>query len=73
MITPRFGAFIHGLRERNDPDHRQRHIDHTHELLGMAPGAIRDLLQPLGFTVSRARFVFGMNNLCLCSRALPAV
>ncbi len=64
MITPRWGKFIHWIRFRNDPDHKDRHIDHDHELLGMSKKQIETLLKNAGFRlVKRKRFVFGLNNL----------
>jgi ubiquinone/menaquinone biosynthesis C-methylase UbiE len=64
MITPRMGAFIHWLRFRNDPDHQERHIDHEHELMGMAPEHVKRLLEEAGFSdVRRKRFVYGLNSI----------
>lgn len=69
MIPPRLGAFIHWLRERNDPDHRQRHIDHSCELMGMSPGQVRAVLEAAGLRlVERRRFVFGTNSLYVAVR-----
>lgn len=71
MITPRLGALVHWLRERNDPDHRQRHIDHEHELLGMSEGEVRSLLSAAGFDdVVRKRFAWGLNSLYLARKPL---
>lgn len=64
MITPRWGKFIHWIRFRNDPDHKDRHIDHDHELLGMSPKQVKAILRAAGFkNIRRKRFVFGLNNL----------
>jgi hypothetical protein len=64
MITPRLGTFVHRLRERNDPDHRQRHINHDNELLGMSEGLVRSILESAGFAdVVRKRFAWGFNSL----------
>jgi SAM-dependent methyltransferase len=73
MIPPRWGEFIHWIRFRNDPDHRDRHIDHEHELLGMGTRQIVDLLRESGFALERRqRFVFGLNNLYVARKGLPA-
>lgn len=64
MIPPRWGRFIHWIRFRNDPDHKDRHIDHDHELLGMHPTHVRSLLSDAGFTdIRRKKFVFGINSI----------
>jgi len=69
MIPPRMGAFIHWMRFRNDPDHQERHIDHAHELMGMAPSHVRSILEDAGFTnIRRQRFVYGMNSLYLADK-----
>lgn len=69
MIPPRLGAFIHWLRERNDPDHRQRHIDHSCELMGMSPAQVRAVFEAAGLRlVERTRFVFGTNSLYVAVR-----
>lgn len=64
MITPRLGSFIHWLRFRNDPDHQERHIDHSHELMGMSPKHVTNILTAAGYTnIKRRRFVFGLNSI----------
>ena len=64
MITPTLGRFIHWLRQRNDPDHFERHIEHEHELLGMSESLVRRVLEEAGFrSVVRKRFVMGFNSL----------
>jgi hypothetical protein len=69
MITPRWGKFIHWLRFRNDPDHKERHIDHDHELLGMSSKQVTDLLKAAGFkSIKRKRFVFGLNSLYIAEK-----
>lgn len=69
MITPKMGSFIHWWRFRNDPDHQERHIDHEHELMGMSPSHIKQILAEAGFTsVKRKRFVYGMNNIYIAQR-----
>ena len=69
MITPLMGKFIHWWRFRNDPDHQERHIDHAHELMGMSPKQIREILADAGFTnVKRKRFVYGLNNIFIATR-----
>lgn len=69
MITPVMGKFIHWWRFRNDPDHQERHIDHEHELMGMAPGHIKRILADAGFTkVTRKRFVYGLNSIYIAER-----
>ena len=69
MITPRWGKFIHWIRFRNDPDHKDRHIDHNHELLGMSAAQVTTILRKAGFkTITRKRFVFGLNNLFVAEK-----
>ncbi|MHB8682138.1 MAG: class I SAM-dependent methyltransferase [Acidimicrobiales bacterium] len=69
MIPPRLGAFIHWLRERHDPDHRQRHIDHAHELMGMSERQVRDVFDAAGLRlVARKRFCYGTNSLFIATR-----
>lgn len=69
MITPRMGSFIHWWRFRNDPDHQERHIDHAHELMGMSPQHIKNILHEAGFTnIRRKRFAYGMNNVYIAER-----
>lgn len=69
MIPPRLGAFIHWLRERHDPDHKQRHIDHADELMGMSSKQIRTILDQAGFdNVRRKPFVFGFNSLYVATK-----
>ena len=69
MIPPRVGAFTHWLRERNDPDHRERSIDHSSELMGMSARDIRSILLAAGFRDPiRRRFVFGLNSIFVARR-----
>ena len=69
MITPLMGKFIHWWRFRNDPDHQERHIDHDHELMGMSPAHIKQILNDAGFTnVKRKRFAYGLNNIFIATR-----
>jgi len=69
MITPKMGAFIHWLRFRNDPDHQERHIDHSHELLGMSEQQVQAILKKAGFTnFKRKRFAYGLNSLYLAQK-----
>lgn len=69
MITPNWGKFIHWIRFRNDPDHKDRHIDHDHELLGMSSAHVKKLLFEAGFRkVQRKRFVFGLNNIYIAEK-----
>ncbi len=64
MITPRLGQFIHWLRFRNDPDHQARHIDHSHELMGMSASHVKRVLREAGFnSIKRRRFVYGLNSI----------
>ncbi len=64
MIPPLWGRFIHWIRFRNDPDHKDRDIDHDHELLGMHPTHVQSLISDAGFEmISRKRFVFGINTI----------
>ena len=69
MITPHLGAFIHWLRFRNDPDHKERHIDHSHELLGMTAAHVRQILLNAGFTnIRRKRFAYGLNSIYIADK-----
>ncbi len=69
MITPRIGQFVHWLRKPHDPDERERYINHSDELMGMAPGNVRQLLQEAGFkNIRRKRFVYGLNNLFVADK-----
>ncbi|HVW23041.1 MAG TPA: methyltransferase domain-containing protein [Candidatus Saccharimonadales bacterium] len=69
MITPRWGKFIHWIRFRNDPDHKDRHIDHDHELLGMSSRQVKSILKEAGFSnIKRKRFVFGLNNIYIAQK-----
>lgn len=69
MITPRWGAFIHWLRFRNDPDHKERHIDHSHELMGMSPKHVKRILAAAGYKdIKRKRFVYGLNSLYIAQK-----
>lgn len=69
MITPKWGSFIHWLRFRNDPDHQERHIDHSHELMGMSPGQIKGILSAAGYKdIKRKRFVYGLNSIYLAKK-----
>lgn len=71
MITPRWGKFIHWIRFRNDPDHQDRHIDHSHELLGMSSRQIKGLLKDAGFRLmKKQRFVFGINSIYVATKAI---
>lgn len=64
MITPLMGRFIHWWRFKNDPDHQERHLDHDHELMGMSPKHIKEIVEKAGFEdLKRKRFVYGMNNI----------
>jgi SAM-dependent methyltransferase len=64
MITPIMGRFIHWWRFKNDPDHQERHLDHEHELMGMSPKHIKEIVEKAGFEdLKRKRFVYGMNNI----------
>lgn len=69
MITPKWGKFIHWIRFRNDPDHKDRNIDHDHELLGMSSRQVKAILSEAGFkNIKRKRFVFGLNNLYVATK-----
>ena len=69
MIPPLMGRFIHWLRFHNDPDHKERHIDHAHELMGMSDAHIRAILNEAGFThIKRQRFVYGLNAIYIATR-----
>ena len=69
MITPRLGKFIHWLRFRNDPDHKERHIDHESELMGMDHELTKSILRKAGlFNIKHKRFVFGLNNIYIATK-----
>lgn len=69
MIPPLWGRFIHWIRFRNDPDHKDRDIDHDHELLGMHSTHVQSLLKDAGFNVvHRQRFVFGINSIYVAEK-----
>jgi ubiquinone/menaquinone biosynthesis C-methylase UbiE len=69
MIPPHLGSLSHRLSERNDPDHRQRHINHTQEVMGMSGAQVRAVLQAAGLkTVRRKRFVYATNSLFIAVR-----
>ena len=69
MIPPLWGKFIHWIRFRNDPDHKDRDIDHDHELLGMHSTHVQSLLKDAGFEVIyKKRFVFGINSIYVAKK-----
>lgn len=69
MIPPTLGRFIHWLRFHNDPDHKERHINHDDELMGMSDAHIKAILTEAGFKkVSRKRFVYGMNAIYIATK-----
>jgi SAM-dependent methyltransferase len=69
MIPPRLGRLIHWLRERHDPDQRERHLDHAHELMGMSGAQVRGLLVAAGLGhIRRKRFCFSTNSLFIGTR-----
>ena len=69
MIPPKWGKFIHWIRFRNDPDHQDRDIDHDHELLGMDPAQVKEMLKNTGYSnVTRKRFVFGINSIYVAKK-----
>lgn len=69
MIPPLWGRFIHWIRFRNDPDHKDRDIDHDHELLGMHSTHVQSLLKDAGFEViHKKRFVFGINSVYVAKK-----
>jgi len=69
MITPWWGKFIHWIRSHNDPDHKDRHINSDHELLGMSPKLVRHIIVNAGFHEPiRKRFVFGLNSLYIAKK-----
>jgi SAM-dependent methyltransferase len=70
MIPPKLGRFVHWLRRSHDPDQCERHLDHSHELLGMSAAEVTTLMRSAGFgRVSRKRFAFGTNSLFIGERA----
>jgi ubiquinone/menaquinone biosynthesis C-methylase UbiE len=70
MIPPMLGRFVHWLRRSHDPDQCQRHIDHSHELLGMSASQVTGLMRSAGFgPVVRKRFAFGSNSLFIGEHA----
>lgn len=71
MLDPVIGRITHRLRLRQDPDQRERGM-HRDEDYGLWDSEVRRLLETSGFQVKRRRrFVFGLNNLYLASKASP--
>ena len=71
MIDPIIGRITHRLRFRMDPDQHERGM-HEDEDYGLWDSEVRRLLARSGFAVERRqRFVFGLNNLYLATRASP--
>jgi SAM-dependent methyltransferase len=69
MITPKMGRFIHWWRRSHDPDEKERHIDHSNELLGMSPSHVMNIMRAAGFkNIKRKRFAYGMNNLYVAEK-----
>jgi hypothetical protein len=69
MLDPIIGRIIHRLRLRQDPDQHERGML-KEEDYGLWDSEVRSLLEESGFRVERRRrFVFGLNNLYVATRA----
>jgi len=71
MLDPVTGRIIHRLRLRQDPDQNERGML-GEEDYGLWDSDVRGLLEESSFQVERRRrFVFGLNNLYVATRASP--
>jgi SAM-dependent methyltransferase len=71
MLDPVTGRIIHRLRLRQDPDQHERGMLEEEDY-GLWDSEVRSLLEESGFQVERRRrFVFGLNNLYVATRASP--
>jgi len=69
MLDPVTGRIAHRLRLRQDPDQHERGML-AEEDYGLWDSEVRGLLEKSGFQVERRRrFVFGLNNLYVATRA----
>jgi SAM-dependent methyltransferase len=69
MLDPVTGRIIHRLRLRQDPDQHERGMLEEEDY-GLWDSEVRRLLEESGFRVERRRrFVFGLNNLYVATRA----
>jgi len=69
MLDPVIGRIIHRLRFRQDPDQHERGMLEEEDY-GLWDSEVRGLLEESGFQVERRRrFVFGLNNLYVATRA----
>ena len=71
MLDPVTGRIIHRLRLRQDPDQNERGMLEEEDY-GLWDSDVRGLLEESSFQVERRRrFVFGLNNLYVVTRASP--
>jgi SAM-dependent methyltransferase len=71
MLDPVIGRITHRLRFKQDPDQHERGML-AEEDYGLWDSEVRVLLEKSGFRVERRRrFVFGLNNLYVATRAAP--
>jgi SAM-dependent methyltransferase len=69
MLDPVIGRITHRLRFRQDPDQQERGMLEEEDY-GLWDSEVRSLLKESGFQVERRRrFVFGLNNLYVATRA----
>jgi SAM-dependent methyltransferase len=69
MLDPVIGRITHRLRLRQDPDQHERGML-ADEDYGLWDSEVRSLLSDSGFRIERRRrFVFGLNNLYVATRA----
>ena len=69
MLDPVTGRIVHRLRLRQDPDQQERGM-REEEDYGLWDSEVRGLLQETGFRMERRRrFVFGLNNLYVATKA----
>jgi ubiquinone/menaquinone biosynthesis C-methylase UbiE len=70
MIPPLVSRVWHALRSPWDRDQRERGMKEG-EVYGLAPRAVRELLEAAGFRVSfERRFMLGFNRLTVAEKAL---
>jgi SAM-dependent methyltransferase len=71
MLDPVIGRIVHRLRLRQDPDQQKRGMLEDEDY-GLWDSEVRGLLKVGGFRLERRRrFVFGLNNLYVATRASP--
>ena len=69
MLDPVTGRIVHRLRLRQDPDQQERGMREDEDY-GLWDSEVHGLLQETGFRMERRRrFVFGLNNLYVATKA----